>query len=302
MKCKIFSLIFFTIFTSNLFAQELNCKVQINYSMVQTSNRQVFETLQSALNEFMNNRRWTTGVYADNERIDCNFFIVVQSLEENLFTTELQIQARRPVYNSSYSTPIFNFKDQNFNFSYTEFDPIEINTSTYENNLTAVLAFYAYVIIGLDLDSYARLGGTESFRAAENIVNLMQSNGSDAESKGWKAFENTRNRYALINNFMDERFRKLREFFYVYHRQGLDEMVANVANARARIAENLPILREVNRMQPSAIALVSFLDAKNDEIINIFSKKSSESEKSSVYEILTDINPSLTHRYDEIKN
>ncbi len=284
-----------------LSAQELNCNLQINASQIQIANKQVFETLQKELNDFMNNRHWTSAIYAASERIDCNFMITVQSYEDNVFKTELQVQARRPVFNSSYNSSTFNFKDENFNFTYVEFDPIEINTTTYEQNLTAVLAYYAYVIIGLDMDSYARLGGTECFRQAENIVNLMQSKSDGNEAMGWKAFENNRNRYALINNLMDERFRKFREFYYTYHRQGLDEMTANVANARARIAEGLPVLREVNRMQPSAVAIQVFLDAKNDEIINIFSKKGTEKEKNAVYEVMTDVNPTLTSRYEAIK-
>ncbi len=282
-------------------AQELNCNLQINSSQIQIANKQVFETLQKELNDFMNNRHWTSGIYAVAERIDCNFMITIQSYVDNVFTTELQIQARRPVYNTSYNTSTFNFKDEHFNFTYVEFDPIEINTTTYESNLTAVLAYYAYIIIGLDLDSYSKLGGTECFRQAENIVNLMQSKSDQNEALGWKAFESNKNRYALINNLMDERFRKYREFFYVYHRQGLDEMTSNVANARAKIAEGLPILCEINRMQPSAIAIQTFLDSKNDEIINIFSKKGTTKEKTDVYEIMTDVNPTLTSRYEAIK-
>ena len=281
-------------------AQELNCNLQINSSQIQIANKQVFETLQKELNDFMNNRHWTSGVYSVAERIDCNFMITIQSYADNVFSTELQVQARRPVYNSSYNTSTFNFKDEHFNFTYVEFDPIEINT-TYESNLTAVLAYYAYIIIGLDLDSYSKLGGTECFRQAENIVNLMQSKSDQSEALGWKAFESNRNRYALINNLMDERFRKYREFFYTYHRQGLDEMVLNVSNARAKIAEGLPILREINRMQPSAVAIQTFLDSKNEEIINLFSKKGTTKEKNDVYEIMTDVNPTLTSRYEAIK-
>ena len=282
-------------------AQELNCNLQINSSQIQIANKQVFETLQKELNDFMNNRHWTSGVYSVAERIDCNFMITIQSYADNVFSTELQVQARRPVYNSSYNTSTFNFKDEHFNFTYVEFDPIEINTTTYESNLTAVLAYYAYIIIGLDLDSYSKLGGTECFRQAENIVNLMQSKSDQSEALGWKAFVSNRNRYALINNLMDERFRKYREFFYTYHRQGLDEMVSNVSNARAKIAEGLPILREINRMQPSAVAIQTFLDSKNEEIINLFSKKGTTKEKNDVYEIMTDVNPTLTSRYEAIK-
>jgi hypothetical protein len=285
----------------NTFAQELNCQLQINSSQVQTSNKQIFETLQTALSEFINNRHWTNYVYTEEERIDCNILITIKNYTDNAFTADIQVQARRPVYNSSYNSPIFNFKDENFNFSYVEYDPIEINENTYESNLTAVLAYYAYIILGYDADSFSKLGGTSYFQKAENIVNLMQSR-SDAEANGWRAFESTRNRYALINNLMDERFRNFREMFYSYHRLGLDEMTANVENARAKIASLLTVLKEINNMQPAAIATISFLDAKNDEIINIFSKKGTTKEKETIYELLTDINPTLTHRYEAIKD
>lgn len=299
MKKIILFILFFV--NINTFAQELNCQLQINSSQVQTSNKQLFETLQTALSDFINNHHWTNYVYTEEERIDCNILITIKTHTDNAFTADIQVQARRPVYNSSYFSPIFNFKDENFNFSYVEFDPIEINENTYESNLTAVLAYYAYIIIGYDADSFSKLGGTPYFQQAENIVNLMQSR-SDAEASGWKAFESTRNRYALINNLMDERFRNFREMFYSYHRLGLDEMTANVENARAKIASLLPTLKEINDMQPSAIATISFLDAKNDEIINIFSKKGTTKEKETIYELLTDINPTLTHRYEAIKD
>lgn len=283
-----------------LYGQELRCNVTINSSQIQGTNKQVFETLQAGLNDFMNNYRWTGLIYATNELIECNFMIIVKSYVDNLFTTELQVQAKRPVYGTSYSTNIFNFKDNAFVFRYKEFDPIEINNNTFESNLTAVLAYYAYIIIGMDLDSYSRLGGTNAFQIAEQIVTLSQSRSQDAESVGWKAFENDRNRYALIKNLMDERFRKYREYFYEYHRLGLDNMCNGVENSRAKIAAEMPVLRNTYRENPGSIAILSFLDAKNDELINMF-KKGTPKEKEEVYGILMDINPALSNRYEEIK-
>ncbi len=285
----------------SLSAQELKCLVSVNTSQLQGTNKQVFETLQSALNEFMNAQHWTDLVYGNNERIDCSFMFNVTAYSSDVLTTTLQIQARRPVYGTSYTTPLFNFKDNEVNFTYVEFDPIEVNGNTYENNLTAVLAYYAYIIIGLDLDSYGKLGGTAAFQRAEQIVSLSQSR-SDSEGSGWKAFDSDKNRYALINNLMDERFRKFREFFYDYHRQALDNMASNVDNARARIASGLPVLREINRLYPSAIAIMSFLDAKNDELISLFgSSKAPSQQRTEVYNILMDINPALGSRYEAIK-
>lgn len=279
--------------TLPLAAQELKCSVTVNTSQLQGTNKQVFETLQSALNEFMNSHHWTDLVYGTNERIDCSFLFNVTAYTDDAFTTSLQIQARRPVYGTSYTTPLFNFKDNSVNFSYVEFDPIEVNNNTFENNLTAVLAYYAYIIIGLDLDSYSKLGGTAAFQTAEQIVSLSQSR-SDAEGKGWKAFDDDKNRYALINNLMDERFRKFREYFYEYHRLALDNMATNVDNGRARIASGLPVLREINRLYPSSIAIMSFLDAKNDELISLFSsQKAPAQQRTEVYNVLMDINPAL---------
>ena len=283
-------------------AQELKCTVNINSSQIQGTNKQVFETLQTALNDFMNNYRWTDLVYATGERIDCNFMFVVSKYEDDLFTTTLQIQARRPVFGTAYSTTIFNFKDVNVTFNYVEFSPIEINNNTFENNLTAVLAYYAYMIIGLDLDSFQKFGGTSAFQSAEQIVNLSQGR-SGSEGTGWKkSFGDNKNRYALINNFMDERYRKFREYFYDYHRQALDNMSSNVDNARARITSGLPVLRDLNRLDPGAFAVLSFLDAKNDELINIFSSpKALPKERNDVYEVLMDVNPALGSRYEVIK-
>lgn len=283
-------------FVVSAFAQELNCTVKINSEQIQGSNKSVFNTLQKSLTEFMNNRKWTQLTYATSERIDCSIIIVVKKVENDAFTAELTIQSRRPVFNSSYNSPVLNFKDNDFTFNYKEFDILELPENTITSNLTAVMAYYAYLIIGYDMDSYARLGGTPAFQAAESIVNAAQ--GGDL-GKGWKAFESNRNRYALISNLLDEAFKKYRNFFYDYHRLGLDVMSENMENGRARIADGISVLRDANRARPSAIAISSFLDAKNDELINIFSKSPTK-EKESVVQILTDVNPTLTTRYETI--
>lgn len=280
----------------NMFAQELNCTVKVNSDQIQGSNKSVFNTLQKSLTEFMNNRKWTQLTYANTERIDCSIIILVKKMESDVFTAELTIQSRRPVFNSSYNAPILNFKDVDFTFNYKEYDVLEIPENTITSNLTAVMAYYAYLIVGYDMDSYSRMGGTPAFQAAESIVNAAQ--GGDL-GKGWKAFESNRNRYALISNLLDEAFKKYRSFFYDYHRLGLDVMSENMENGRAKIAEGISVLRDANRARPSSVAISSFLDAKNDELINIFSKAPSK-EKESVVQILTDVNPTLTSRYETI--
>ena len=294
MKRNILIISFLSLFVW-LGAQELNCNLQINSDKVQGSNKEVFKTLQKDASEFMNNRRWTDLSFSDNERIDCNISILINSVEGNNYKAELTVQSRRPVYNSSYSSPLLNFKDNSFVFTYKEFDPLEFSENNLRSNLTSVLAYYAYLIIGYDMDSYSRLGGTPYFQAAENIVTQAQS----TDWLGWKAFENDKNRYALINNIMDEAFKKYRSYFYDYHRFGLDEMNTNATNGRAKILEGLPLLREANRARPSAIVISSFLDAKNDELINIFSEGTSK-EKETAVEILSDVNPTATSRYEKI--
>lgn len=292
---KIVVIFAFLLFALPFRAQELKCTVNINSDMVQGTNKSVFNTLQKSVSEFINTRRWTELTYSNAEKIECSMTIVVKKVEGDALTAEIQVQSRRPVYNSSYNTTLFNFKDNYFTFDYKEFDQLEMNESTITSNLTAVLAYYAYLIIGYDLDSYTRLGGTSLFEAAERIVNAAQA----ADLVGWKAFESTKNRYALVNNLTDEAFKKYRNYFYEYHRLGLDEMSVNMTNARAKIALGLPLLREANRARPSAIVIASFLDAKNDELINIFSK-ATDKEKKEAVEILMDVNPTQTERYEKI--
>lgn len=294
MKKLVFGL-WFLIFTAFLSAQELNCTVQINSDQIQGTNKSVFTTLKKSMTEFLNNRKWTELSFTNTERIECTMSILVKKVDGDAFTTEITIQSRRPVFNSTYSTPLFNFKDKEFNFNYKEFDQLEMNESSITSNLTAVLAYYAYVIIGYDLDSFSRLGGTPIFQAAENIVNSAQG----ASLSGWKAFENTRNRYALINNILDEAFKKYRNYFYEYHRMGLDEMTTNAVNGRAKIADGLPLIREANRSRPSAVVISTFLDTKNDELINIFSKATTK-EKTDAVQVLCDVNPTMTARYETI--
>lgn len=278
-------------------AQELNCNIQINSDQISGSNKSVFNTLQKSISEFVNNRRWSELTFSNTEKIECTMNIIIKSVDQNVYTGEIQVQSRRPVYNTSYFTPLFNFKDNNFTFEYKEFDQLEMNENTITSNLTAVLAYYAYVIIGYDMDSYSRLGGSAFFQAAERIVTAAQS----ADLKGWKAFESSRNRYALINNLTDEAFKKYRNYFYEYHRLGLDEMSGNIVNGRAKIVEGLPVLREANRARPSAIVIASFLDAKSDELISILTK-ATEKEKKEAVQVLSDVNPTQTEKYEKILN
>ena len=285
-----------------LSAQELNCTVTINSDQIEGSNKQIFNTLKTSIEEYMSQNRWTNMSYAEHEKIECSMLIVVQKMEDNLFTCEMTLQSRRPVYGTTYTTPLLNFKDNSFTFTYQEYDRIEWQQNQFTTNLTAMLAYYCYLIIGHDQDSFQRLGGTPYFQQCEEIVNMCQSASMDnSEQRGWLAFESNRNRYALINNLLDEAFKKYRNYYYEYHRLGLDEMSGNVTNGRARIAEGMPVLKEAFRARPATYVINTFLDAKADELVDIFSK-GTDKEKKAVYELLMDIDPTRQNTYEKIQN
>lgn len=281
-------------------AQELKCNVTINSDQVEGSNKSVFNTLQQSIQEFVNNSQWTNLTFQDKERIECNMLIVVKQVQDNMFICEFTCQSRRPVYGTTYTTPILNFKDNNFIFTYQEFDRLEFQQHTFTSNLTALIAYYCYLIIGHDMDSFSRFGGTPYFQICENIVNAAQSASlENNEMNGWKAFDSNRNRYALINNLMDEAFKDYRQYFYEYHRYGLDEMINNVANSRARIAAGIEVLQKANRARPATYVINAFLDAKVDEFVNIF-QEGSEDERTKVYEALVSIDPTRQSTYEAI--
>lgn len=291
------------LFASVASAQELKCNLVMNHSQVQGTNDEVFQSLETDLKQFINDTKWTDMTFREEEKIECNFSLVVNSYNsEGLMSCVLQVTASRPVYGTSYTTTLLNVRDESVNFHYQQFDRLELNTSSYDNNLTAIIAYYAYLIIGYDLDSFSKRGGDAMFSQAEQIVNTCQSKSDENEVAGWKAFESggTRNRYAMVNNLKDNRFEKLRDYYYEYHRLALDNMAKNVDNARAKIAEGFTMLRQLNRENPSAAIVLSFLDAKNDELINIFKRGTSE-EKDSAVDNLSAINPTMSDRYAEIK-
>lgn len=281
-------------------AQELKCNISINSEQVQGSNKAIFTTLQHSMEEFVNTQRWTNMTFQEKERIECSMMIVVKNIQDNMFVCEFTCQSRRPVFGTTYTTPTLNIKDANFTFTYQEYDRMEFQHNTFTSNLTALVAYYCYMIIAHDMDSFAKLGGTPYFQICEDIVTSAQSASIDnAEMVGWKAFESNRNRYALTNNLMDEAFKKYRAYYYDYHRHGLDEMVNNVANGRARIAKDIKVLKEAYNARPATYLVGTFLDAKADELVNIFKSGTAE-EKKMVYEILMDIDPTRQDTYENI--
>ena len=277
------------------YTQELNCNVIINSDQIKGTNKQVYVTLQKALSEFVNNRRWSDFTYTSTEKIECSFVIVVNEQNDNTFKANLQIQARRPVFNSAYYSSLFNFQDENFNFEYLEMSQLEFTEGVFGSNLTSVIAFYCYLIVGYDCDSFTKMGGTPYFNKAEAIVNTAQSQ----SEKGWKAFEDDRNRYALVNNLLDDNLRKFREFYYEYHRLGLDEMYNDVGKGSAKIAASIQALREIPPLKRSCVVITSFLETKADELIKIFSKAPAQ-EKTDVHELLMDLDPSQSTKYEPI--
>jgi hypothetical protein len=284
-----------------LCAQELKCTVTVNSDKVEGTSKSMFESLQKTVSELVNNTRWTNMVFAESERIECSMMIIVNSITpEGLTDASLQVQSRRPVYGTSYSTPLLNMKDDQFTFQYQEFDRVEYQPTQFTTNLAALVAYYCYLIIGFDLDSYSRTGGTPCFQQCEEIANAAQSSSIDqAEAAGWKAFGSKRNRFALINNLLDEAFKDFRNYFYEYHRLGLDEMAANAGNGRARIANGIEVLKTAYKARPGTTIVSVFLDAKNDELVQLF-QKGTDAEKKNVTEILNTVDPTRSEQYEKI--
>lgn len=279
-------------------AQELNARITINSEKVQTTNKQVFKTLEEALTNFVNNRKWTDATFAVNERIDCTITIIISEMpSDNSFKSEIQVQASRPVYNSSYTTTLLNYRDTQLDFDYTEFEPLEYNENTINNNLIATVVFYAYTILGLDFDSFAPKGGSSFFQQAQQIVNLAQA---QASWNGWKAFDNNRNRHALSTALTDNTSDTFREMWYNYHRKGLDEMAANADRGRTTILSFLPSLEQIKSTRPTSPLLQMFADAKLDEVVSIYSKATTQ-EKQDGYKMLSNLYPALTTRMEPLK-
>ena len=292
-------LVLFLLLGSNLFGQELKCNIQVNSSKIQGTNRTAFQTLQTALYEFMNNTSWTDHVYSQEEKIECNIQInITDQSGSDQYKGTIQVQSRRPIFGSSYNTVMLNFLDNDLDFKYIEFDKIEFNLNNFQSNLTSALAYYAYVIIGLDYDSYSFKGGSDYFLKAEKIVN----NAQNAQEKGWKPYEGSRkNRYWLIENILNEKYSPMREVSYKYHRQGLDRMYDKVVDGRSEIAEALTSIQKVYRVKPDPylFLLQVFFDAKSEELVNIFSE-SFASEKTRVYNILVEVDPTRVDTYKKI--
>lgn len=277
-------------------AQELLCTVDINTSSIEGTNKSVFETLKEAISDYYNETKWTNAVFSPNERIECRFFLTVKEYTNDRIKGELQVQLSRPVYNSTYTTTLFNFKDTKIEFDYREGEPLVFNDNVWSNNLTGILDFYAYLFLALDFDSFSPLGGQPYFDKAASVVQQAQSSGEI----GWRTFEDTKNRSALLNAFTDNNTSMLRDMLYQYHRKGLDEMVTSPDKGRASITESLSALKSVYDHAPMSVGLSVFRDAKLDELVNVYSK-APQTERDAVYDLLQPIYPTDRDRLEKIK-
>ncbi|MDD5862563.1 MAG: DUF4835 family protein [Prevotella sp.] len=284
----------------NLNAQELQAKIVINHSQIQGTDNTVFDNLQQSLNQFVNDRQWTNLQFQKNERIVCSFNITVTKYDKdaNMFNCKALIQANRPVFNAAYTTTLYNNTDNNFDFTYSQFDQLQFNEETIDNQLTALFAYYAYLIIGLDLDSFAPMGGEEVLQQCMNLVN----NAQDLTFNGWKAFDNDRNRFAIINDYLDGAMKPFRQLQYDYYRKGLDEMAENADRGRTEIVTAIENdLKKAHEDKPLSTLPQIWTDYKKDELANIFKGKGTQKEKESVYEILFGINASQNASWEKIK-
>lgn len=248
-------------------AQELNCIVTVNSDKITTTNKQIFQTLQRSLTDFVNKTSWTGRELSTNEKINCSMFISVSAQDNDLFTATIQVQASRPIYNSTYSSSIFNYNDKEFTFNYTEFQNLNYNPNSFDSNLVSVIAFYSTIIIGIDADTFALNGGTEYLETAREIANVAQSGGY----AGWSQSKGNNNRYFLINDMLSNTYAPYRTTMYKYHLEGLDTMTKDMKASKEKIKAAIATMKEVHNVRPNAFITRTFFDAKTDEIVSIFS-------------------------------
>lgn len=281
-------------------AQELSAKININHQQVQGTDKSVFENLQQTLEQFVNERQWTDLQFQENERIQCTFNITVTKYDAstNRFNCTALVQANRPVYNSAYTTTLYNNRDKNFDFDFVQFDQLNYNEEVIDNQLVALFAYYAYLIIGLDLDSFSPMGGTDVLQRCMNLVN----NAQDLGFTGWKSFEDSRNRFAIINDYLDEQMKPFRQLQYDYYRTGLDEMANNVERGRTNVTTALETgLKVAHEQKPLSLLPQIWTDYKRDELANIYEGKGTQKEKEAVYDLLLNINAAQSNAWDKIR-
>lgn len=294
--CYYIFLISFLLNTGMIYGQELNCRVQISTPGMHDHDRQIMQTLRSELYDFINHRTWTNYQFNANERIESTILITIEEKQgHDLYKGTIQVQLSRPVFNTSYNSPVLNINDRDLQFRYRENEPLEYSDNTFLCNLTSVIAYYVYIIIGFDFDTFSPLGGTPYFAKAQNIVNLAQGE----PETGWKSYESQQNRYWLIENIFNANYRPIREALYKYHREGFDNMVDNMDLARKNVTEALELLRRAHRQRPGSYLMQIVMTTKNDELVNLYTEAPSMEQNTAV-SILTEIDPSNASKYRKI--
>lgn len=282
-------------FMNTAWAQEMNCQVQVNAVQTGQTNLTVFKTLEKSLTEFVNQTNWTNVKFKDHEKINCSLFITVTSYDAGSFSGTLQIQSSRPVYGASMTTPILNFKDEQFSFEYVEYEPLNYNPNSFDSNLVAVVSYYVYTILGMDADTFSPLGGSSYFQEANNIVNMAQQ----SDYAGWSASDGDQSRYQFNKDVLAPNFEPFRKALYVYHREGLDEMHKNVEQGKKTVAKAIQQLGKIPSIQSNSIVLRAFFDAKANEIEKIFSDGPSI-DITEVAETLSDLAPQHNDKWRNI--
>ena len=296
MKLRILSMILAGMAATSAFSQELRCDVEVNSQSVEGTNTSVFEALKEGISTYMNETKFSDAIFSPTEKIECRLFLTVKEHTDDRIKGELQLQLSRPVYNSTYTTTLFNFRDTKVEFDYREGDPLVYNENSIENNLTAILDYYAYLFLAIDFDSFSPKGGQSFYDRAASIVQQAQSLGEI----GWKTFEDTKNRAAVLSSYTDTNTAGMRSLLYNYHRKGLDEMSTSPDKGRAVITESLGELKKIADSAPMSVGLSLFRDAKLDELVNVYSKAPS-TEREKAYDILQPIFPTESERLDKIK-
>lgn len=279
------------------YGQEIRSRVQVSTPGMHENDRRILRTLRTELQEFINERNWTNYEFQTNERIEVSIAMTIDDKSgSDEYKGTIQIQSSRPVYNSSYNSPILNINDRDFEFRYSENDVLEYSDNTFTSNITSIIAYYIYIIIGFDFDTFSPMGGTPYFKKAENVVSMAQN----ARESGWRSYENQQNRYWLIENLLNNRYKPIRDAMYKYHREGFDKMADNMDMARENVTEALELLQEAHRQRPGSYLMQVIMTTKNDEIVNIYTE-SPPSEQNEAISILTEIDPSNASKYRRIQ-
>lgn len=293
---KIHIILFFLFIANQTFSQDVNCKVQIITQQLSTTDKSIFIEMEKSIFEFINNTKWTNDIIQINERIECNLILnIKEQVGIDEFKATAQIQSSRPVFNTSYNSTMLNYMDEDWTFKYILNQPLEFNENETRSNLTSLIAYYVFIMVGLDYDSYSLFGGTTYYQKARNVVNNAQTQ----PGKGWKAFDGTRNRFILVDNFLDNNFKPLRQTIYTYHRGGMDVLSQNAENGRNEIKDLLPNLLKLARDRPNSMALNVFFLAKCDEFVQLFSR-AMPNEKQGIIQMLSDCDPGNTTKYQQI--